>query len=1118
MSATENKAVFLSYASQDAEAARKICEALRSGGVEVWFDAEGGLEHGDEWDAKIRKQVKECVLFLPIISVNTQAREEGYFRIEWELAAQRALGIASGVAFILPVVIDDTREPAALVPDRFRSVQWTKLPGGAVPPEVLQRFLKLWSHRTGVLKHKSEEQGARSEEPQNRGRIKSEDKPGAKIYVLMAAVILVLVATVGWWFLRAPATKPAPAPVASAPGSERMHPSSAPLTEAHRLAEQALRTADGKSIVRADLESAQQLYEKAVALDPTDAYVWAVGAEIDVGFYLFGYAETENRAGQAQFKADRALKLAPEAFSSRRAKAKVLCYVVETEAAFAEADRLIDQLLQISPEDRTALLMRGWIRQRQSRLDEAVDAYRGAHDIWAEGWALLGARRLDEAIALAERGLKAGQANPDRIAGAGDVRQALMLELSIQLRAREDLGAAQAVMDRMPAEELLEDETACYAADLRLMRREPEKVLEIMRRVPHDWMTPRGTPGPHRAVYTAYAHEMAHQPEAARVQWQAALRLVDERLAVHPDQAGLVSWRAFLLAHLGQRPEAEQALQLFEQMAGRPKGQASFDTIDTYLLLGRRQEALASLPGMFTVEFHRFWYHAYLRFDPRYDSLRGDPAFEKVLREFSPIPAKASGPPLPEATPADAKSVAVLAFANLSDDKANEYFSDGISEELLNVLAKVPGLKVSARTSAFYFKGKEVPIPEIAQKLGVAYVVEGSVRKQGDKVRITAQLIKAADGFHVWSDTFTRDLKDIFALQDEIAGLIAKALSLKLGMALPAAAATVNPEALRLYLEGRQAWNQRTEEALARADVRFRRALELEPNFARALSGLADVGAIRPSIPGQRLVQREEVVAQAERAIALDATLAEPHATLGVLAFMEWNFAAADRHFQRAFALNPSYAWAHLWRGQSMLTQGRMEEAMAENQRALEADPLAPRIASNTALFFLLAGQPADALASAERSLSLLPSEHQAQTWKAEALLMLGRTEDALKIAREALATEPSRRDFTYVLARAGNPQEVAAAIAAPDPRFMNRTRSLLAAGRVNEALAGLEADARNSVFSFQFALFHPAFDAIRKEPRFVKMLETLRMTEAHARAQAWRAAHPPVKSQANTK
>ena len=151
--ADSSKAVFLSYASQDAEAAKKIAEALRAAGVEVWFDVEGGLEHGDEWDQKIRKQIKECVLFIPVISANTQVREEGYFRLEWDLAAERTRTIASGVPFILPIVIDGTREPDALVPDRFRSVQWTKLPGGAVPPEVLQRFLKLWSHRTGLLKH-----------------------------------------------------------------------------------------------------------------------------------------------------------------------------------------------------------------------------------------------------------------------------------------------------------------------------------------------------------------------------------------------------------------------------------------------------------------------------------------------------------------------------------------------------------------------------------------------------------------------------------------------------------------------------------------------------------------------------------------------------------------------------------------------------------------------------------------------------------------------------------------------------------------------------------------------------------------------------------------------------
>ena len=144
------RAVFLSYASQDSEAAQRVCEALRSAGIEVWLDAEGGLEHGVDWDATIRRQIKGCLLFIPLISANTQARLEGYFRIEWDLAADRAQGIAQGVPFILPVVIDDTPEPQALVPDRFRKVQWTRLPGGGVSPELRAHFLKLWIQRTGA--------------------------------------------------------------------------------------------------------------------------------------------------------------------------------------------------------------------------------------------------------------------------------------------------------------------------------------------------------------------------------------------------------------------------------------------------------------------------------------------------------------------------------------------------------------------------------------------------------------------------------------------------------------------------------------------------------------------------------------------------------------------------------------------------------------------------------------------------------------------------------------------------------------------------------------------------------------------------------------------------------
>jgi TolB-like protein len=205
-SSPASRAVFLSYASQDAEAARRICESLRAGGVDVWFDADGGLEHGDEWDAKIRGQIKECVLFIPLISANTQAREEGYFRLEWELAAERAMSIASGVPFILPIVIDATREPDALVPDRFRKVQWTRLPGGVVPPDVLARLLKLWSHRIGLVSHEDKRAAATT----GSAASSSASPAPVKSSAFIAVVAVMLVALGGWWLLRETAPKPAP--------------------------------------------------------------------------------------------------------------------------------------------------------------------------------------------------------------------------------------------------------------------------------------------------------------------------------------------------------------------------------------------------------------------------------------------------------------------------------------------------------------------------------------------------------------------------------------------------------------------------------------------------------------------------------------------------------------------------------------------------------------------------------------------------------------------------------------------------------------------------------------------------------------------------------------------
>ena len=548
MSTAENKAVFLSYASQDAEAARRICEALRAAGVEVWFD-QSELVGGDAWDAKIRGQISSCALFVPLVSANTQARLEGYFRIEWKLAAQRTHAMAEAKPFLLPVAIDTTRDAEAHVPAEFKAVQWTRLPGG------------------------------------------------------------------------------------------------------------------------------------------------------------------------------------------------------EASAAFAAR-----------------------------------------------------AKKL-----LESGGVDAGP-----------------------------------VADRAPG----------------------------------------------------------HRP--------------------------------------GLQP-------------GRPRP-------------GERGEGAAS-PG----------------------------------RERVPA----------------GKSVAVLAFANLSRDRDNEYFSDGISEELLNVLAKIPGLKISARTSAFHFKGKDTPIPEIARQLGVAYVVEGSVRKSGDRVRITAQLIKAADGFHVWSDTFTRELKDIFAVQDEIAGLIAKNLELKLGT--KSAVRTVNPDAYALLLQGRAIFNRGIPADYARGIRCYQESLALDGDSALTWASLAVGYAITAAQGAMRLEAGFPLAREAaHRAVALDADLAQAHYAQGLVSFLaDWDWAQAEASFQRALALSPNEVNALGSAATVAQTVGQADRAVAMSRRAVELDPLGFSPAYSLAKSFLQTGRYAELEKQAERMIEVNSAGRYGYVFLTFARLLQGRVEAA------ASAMEPMSPDFFQATCRA---------------------------------------------------------------------------------------------------
>ena len=495
-----------------------------------------------------------------------------------------------------------------------------------------------------------------------------------------------------------------------------------------------------------------------------------------------------------------------------------------------------------------------------------------------------------------------------------------------------------------------------------------------------------------------------------------------------------------------------------------------------------------------------------LRLNPDWDPLRGEPAFAAVIAEAEAIERAAAlqsggGGVAAVAPILDQKSIAVLAFANFGGDKENEYFSDGITEELLNVLAKVPGLRVAARTSAFYFKDKNVPIPEIAQKLNVAYVVEGSVQKSGTRVKITAQLIKAADGFHMWSDTFTRELKDVFAMQDEIAGLIAKQLQLTLGDA-PRVAKTVDPEAHRLVLEGGHYWNLRTDDGFTRAETAFRKAIELAPDLAPAHAGLANVLGTRlayQAYSGLGMQSADLQRTAAQQALALSPGLAEAYAGLSQSYFLEGRLTNAAQEFRKGLALNPNSALLHHWYSLVLEVDGRLDEALAEIGRATQLDPLSGIAQLTRERMLVAAAHYQEALELHEHVAGLLPGAETAFGFQACSLLKLNRPDEALAVARKLAATPSMIRRITvdaqiiHLLRQTGHAAEATEHAQRILPQFnpesYQRGAVLAAQDRLDEAMPFLERTPVNLRYVFYW---DPMWDAWREDPRFQQLMVKL--------------------------
>lgn len=335
------------------------------------------------------------------------------------------------------------------------------------------------------------------------------------------------------------------------------------------------------------------------------------------------------------------------------------------------------------------------------------------------------------------------------------------------------------------------------------------------------------------------------------------------------------------------------------------------------------------------------------------------------------------GPPAAKAVQESAASIAVLPFVNRSPDQENEYFSDGLAEELVNMLGKIAGLRVAARTSSFHFKGRNPTIAEVGAALNVGCVLEGSVRKAGNRVRISVQLVKVSDGYHLWSETYDRTLDDIFAVQDDVARAVVAAIpgQLLVPQTGPVTRGTQNREAYDAYLEGRFFWNKRTELDARKAIQFYEQSLSLDPRFAEAWGGLADAYVI---LPYYSLVPTRETLPKAReaamRALELKPDLGSAHSTLAYALMVDLQWAKADVEFRRAIELSPDDANAHKWYTDLLMMTGRSNAALREVRTALELDPLSASIWTILGEWYWFEGQLDEAMAQYRKALELTPT------------------------------------------------------------------------------------------------------------------------------------------------
>ena len=454
-------------------------------------------------------------------------------------------------------------------------------------------------------------------------------------------------------------------------------------------------------------------------------------------------------------------------------------------------------------------------------------------------------------------------------------------------------------------------------------------------------------------------------------------------------------------------------------------------------------------------------------------------------------------------------SIAVLPFADLSQQKDQEYFCDGLSEEIINALTKIKDLRVVARTSAFSFKGEKMDVRDIGKKLNVETVLEGSVRKAGNRLRITSQLINVADGYHLWSEKYDRDLEDIFAIQDEVTLAIVDRLKVKLVGGEKAELTkrhTEDLEAYNLYLKGRHLLREMTKESVQKSLESFQQAIERDPNYAMAHIGIAsyynNLGFYHFLPPKAAFPKAKEA---AEKALAIDDNLAEGHAALGFFKMLyEWDWEGAEREYRRAIELNPSHATGHNLYAHYLMIMGRTEEAMVESRHAQELNPLSRNVALMRANILWGARQYDQSIAEFKKLLEVNPTFYVAHYWLAFPYALKGMRDEAIATVERAMAMSRGGAPlmwmaFGFIHSFAGKRDEAEKAL----HKMREQSKQTYVApwmmaivyagfGEKDKAFELLEKSYKERDHWMTYLKASPAVDNLRSDPRFKVLLKKM--------------------------